>query len=121
MSARSIRLGLSAILIVAGVVSCTENASQEDTTTRQCTDYSLSVSAPRVALPGEIPVWRLWNRGPATVVLRAGGDPSFAQALMPTTDENEAVLFLGDANYQYSLGLLEGRGAAEVQICFAAP
>jgi hypothetical protein len=117
MSARSIRLGLSAILIVAGVVSCTETSSQESTTTRNCTDFSLSANAPRVALTGEVPVWSIRNKGPATVVLRVVGDPSFAPEIPPVTDEDAPFLFFGDEAYQYTLGLSDGRGAAKVQIC----
>jgi hypothetical protein len=99
------------------VAACTETAPQQGAASLRCTDFSLTAATPRVPLAGEVPAWGIENKGPATVVIRTAGDPSFASEIRPGADDDPLTVFLGDAAYQYTLELVGGRGTAEVQIC----
>jgi hypothetical protein len=118
MLTRFFRLSPGAILIVVGVTACAENAPQQGASPITCADFNLSASSPNVELTGETPTWLIGNKGPATVVVRTTGDPSFAMEIPPMTDDDPPTMFFGDAEYQYTLGLANGRGTAEVRFCY---
>lgn len=117
MLARSIFMSLGTAALLVGLTACTENVAEQPGAPATCTNYSLSASNPRVALVGETPVWGIRNSGPASVVIQTMGDPTFGAVFAPRTGDGAPQLFVGDDAYEYTLGLVDVRGTAAVQIC----
>jgi hypothetical protein len=76
----------------------------------------LDGASPTFTLPGEIPVWRISNSGPATLVLRSPEDPAFAAPIPPKA--NEITVFTGDTAFNYMLELEPSGASANVQVCW---